>query len=104
MGELKRGTNDAPHNTRRPKHLGAWTNKAIFLMLRTHILHIRKHPRLHAQLDRPRNNGRNDLAPKYRTRWDLHIMSQLEIRREGQGLRRGDVAPRFEHHHGDGTT
>lgn len=30
---------------------------------------------------------------------DLHVVTELEVRREEQSLSHGDVTPGFEHHH-----
>lgn len=65
---------------------------------------MREHPRLHTELHRARQHSRDHLTPEHRARRDLHVMSQLEVRRKRQRLRHCNVPPRFEHHHRDGTT
>ena len=35
---------------------------------------------------------------------NLHVMTQFEVRTEGESLGHGDVTPGLEHHHCDGST
>jgi hypothetical protein len=44
----------------------------------------------------------NDLGSEHGARGNLHVVTKLEVRSEGQRLGHGNVAPGLEHHHGDG--
>lgn len=104
LRELKPRPNNTPHDARRPKHLRARTNKPVLLVRLAHILDIREHPRLHAELDRARHHRRDRLRAEHRPRRDLHVMAQLEVRRELERLRHSYVPPSLEEHHGNWTT
>ena len=84
---------DTHDDRSRPKHLRAGTNESILLTRRAHILDVRKHPRLHAELHRPRKDRRNNLAPEHRAGRDLHVMTELEVGGEGERLRHRNVPP-----------
>jgi hypothetical protein len=81
------------------KHGGRRANEAVWLGMATHILNVREHPCLHAELHSSGYDGRNDLADKHRTVRDLHVMTKFEATNELQRLKHSDVTPRLEHHH-----
>ena len=99
--ELPGRADHAPHDRRRPKHLRTGTDKPVLLVWTAHVRYVGEHPRLHAKLDRPRDDRAHDLRPEHRPRRDLHVMPELEVGRERERLRHRDVPPRFEHHHRD---
>lgn len=101
--ELSRRTDNTPDDTRGSKHLRARADESALLRLLTHPRDIAEHPRLHAKLGRPSDDGSNDLRREHRAGWELHVMTKLEVRCEGEGLKHGDVTPGLEQHHCDGT-
>ncbi len=123
LRELQSGSNDTPlactlvsieleekkvckitHDDRRgPKHLRRRANEAILLMRHADVFNVREHPCLHTELRRPREHRRDHLAPEHRARRDLHVVAEFEVRDELDGLEHGDVSPRLEQHHRDGS-
>lgn len=101
--ELKPRPNNAPHDARGPKHLCARTDKPVLLARLAHILDIREHPCLYAELNRARHHRRDRLRAEHRPRRDLHVVAQLEVRGELERLRHSDVPPSLEEHHGNWT-
>lgn len=83
----------------RTEHDGRWTSEAVSLMGGAEVLDVGEHPPLYAELHCSANDSRYDLTPEYRTRWDLHIVAQLEVIRETKCLGHGNIGPRLEHHH-----
>ena len=43
------------------------------------VLDVSEHPCLDAKLYRACNHRRYNLRPEHRTRWDFHVMAELEI-------------------------
>ena len=91
--ELALRTNDTPDDGRRAEDGRAGAGEAALGLARANALDVREQPRLHAKLHSAGDDGRNDLAPEHRARGDLHVVAELEILRELQGLSHGDVAP-----------
>ena len=103
MRKLELRPYDTPNDARRPKHLRARANKPVRLVLLAYPFDVREHPRLHAELHRACDDRCDCLRAKHRPRRDLHIVSELEVRRELQRLRHGGVTPGLEQHHSDRT-
>ncbi len=101
--ELEPRPNHAPHDGRSPKHLRARARKPVLLVCIANIRDVLEHPRLHAELRRARDNGRDHLRGEHRARRDFHVVPELEVRRECQSLGHRDVSPRLEQHHRDWT-
>jgi hypothetical protein len=78
---------------------GIRANEAIWLSRATHVLNVREHPCLHAELHSSSYDGRNDLADKHRTVRDLHVMTKFEVTSEPQRPSHSDGTPNLEHHH-----
>lgn len=116
--EVRGGTyNDA----RSAEHLRPSTDEAILLLRSTHpaadalsplhharvhikdSLDIREHPLLDAELNCTRYHCRDNLCPKHRTRWDFHVVAELEVGGKVEALRHADISPGLEHHHRDWT-
>ena len=68
-----------------------------------HPVNIGEHPRLDSEVDCSCKRSADDLGPEHRAGRNLHVVPELEVRRECQCLRHGDITPSLEHHHGDGT-
>ena len=102
--ELPRGTDNAPYDRRRTEDLCRGTNEAIMLGGRAYIGYIGEHPCLHAELYGTGDDGADDLGPEHGSRRDLHVVTELEVWSEIQGLNHGDVSPCLEEHHGDRTS
>ena len=99
--ELALRTNDTPDDRRSAEHLRAGANEATFSLGGTDALDVGEQPSLDTELDGTADDGRNDLAPEHGARRNLHVVTELEVGRELQRLRHGDVPPRLEHHHCD---
>lgn len=54
---------------------------------------------MHAELYSASNDGSGDLTEEHWPMRDLHVVAQLEIAREIQRLRHGNIAPCLEQHH-----
>jgi hypothetical protein len=102
LRELALRADYTPDNGRSAEYLGIWADKAVLLGGGAHILDIGEHPGLDAQLRSASYDGCDDLAPEHDARRYLHVMTELKVRSELQGLSHGDIAPGLEHHHGDG--
>jgi hypothetical protein len=51
-----------------------------------------------AQLNKARPDRGDELSPEHGTLRDVHVVAELEIAAEVEGLRHDDVAVGFEHH------
>jgi hypothetical protein len=92
---------DAPDDARRAEDGRARADEVVLLVAVAHVFDVGEHPSLHAELDGARDGGRDHLAPEHWAGRDFHVVSELEVAREGERLRHGDVAPGLEHHHCD---
>ena len=104
--------NDTPDDRRSPEHRGRRANEAAILVIIAHAMNVGEHPSLNTELNGASDDGGNGLTPEHRTRpiqerlvsrslmqsndsysRNLHIMTELEVRRELQGLHHRDVSP-----------
>ncbi len=65
---------------------------------------VGEHPRLNAELHGASDYGSDDLTEEHGAMCDLHVVGQLEITRELQRLRHGNITPCLEQHHRNRTT
>ena len=79
-------------------------DEAIWLIRGAHALNVREHPCLNTELDSAGDDSSDDLRPEHGARWDLHVVTELEVGSELQRLGHRDVSPGLEHHHGDGAS
>ena len=101
LRELSRRANYTPNNAGSAEYLRRWANETVLLGGIADFRNITEHPCLYPKLNGTSDDGGNDLGPKHRLWRNLHVVTELEIRREGEGLSHSDVTPRLEHHHGD---
>lgn len=102
LREHTRRANNTPNNRCSPKYLRRRANKPIHLVRTTHIWNISEHPRLNSELDSPRDDSGDDLRPEHDAWGNFHVVTELEVACEGEGLVHGVVAPGLEQHHCDG--
>lgn len=72
----------------------------VGLIRRAHPLDVGEHPRLNSELNSACKGSGDDLTPEHGARRDLHVMSELHVRSEGQRLGHRDVTVGLEQHHG----
>ena len=122
LRELPGWADDTPDDRCCTEDLGTGADEVILLGRGAHVFDVGEHPRLDTKLDGSGNDGSEDLGEeqssgtifKYtgkineygcgsgRDVRNLHVVANLEIVGELQGLSHGDVTPGLEHHHSDG--
>jgi len=102
--ELASRADDPPDDGGSPEDLGTRAGELVLLRVGAHTLNVAEHPGLNGELDSTSEGGADDLTEEHGTGRDLHIVTELEVRRKGESLSHSNVSPGLEHHHRDRTT
>jgi hypothetical protein len=90
--ELAHGTDDTPDDRRGAEDLCAQADEAVLLCRRADVRDVGEHPGLDADPGGPGDDGADDLCPEHGPWGYFHVVAELEVGGELQGLGHGDVA------------
>lgn len=94
-------TNGTPDERGSRKGRNLRARKVTLCKWRTNIINIREHPILNGGDNKSSKDRRKDLSHEHCTRWDLHIMADLQIARERDTLCHGNKRESLEKHNGN---
>lgn len=95
-------TDGSPDDRRREEDAPVGARVLVWLLGTAHVGDVVDCPVQDADLHNGRPNRGDELRGEHDARGHLHVVAELEILSEIEGLRHGDVSVILEHHHGQG--
>ena len=94
--EETRWSNSAPDQGRSREHITGRAAESILLIRCTDVDYVCKHPVLYCGYDDAADYSSDDLDCEHGTRWDLHVMTKLQIARKTNSLVSTDISDCLE--------
>ena len=101
-GEDAGGADETPDDGGGEEDAAVGALEVVDVFGRADVVDVGEGPVEDADLDEAGPDGGDHLAGEEHAGRDFHVVAELEVGGEGEGLRHGDVAVRLEEHHGDG--